>query len=243
MTCGIYAIVSKVDGKRYVGKSIDIEKRWTTHLSDLRRSTRKKDTNRHLFNSFRKYGEFNFGFEYLEITEENDTLLKEKELFWISTLRTNEREFGFNLRLDSDTKCIVSDETRKIISEQVKGEKNPNYGRRWTDDQKKAASELAIKNHQDGKYSSPETKQKYSETSKRFWSDNPEAKEKMRKKVSEARTTYKIAQYTLDSVLIKVWDSMYDILESNPDYFRIAIYNCCNGHKKSYRGFLWKKIV
>lgn len=42
---------------------------------------------------------------------------------------------------------------------------------------------------------------------------------------------------------IKVWETMYSLLIENPDYFRIAIYNCLNGHKKSYRGFVWRKII
>ena len=32
------------------------------------------------------------------------------------------------MRRDSSTGCLVLEETRKKISEAVKGEKNPNYG-------------------------------------------------------------------------------------------------------------------
>ena len=65
----------------------------------------------------------------------------------------------------------------------------------------------------------------------------------MRRKVSKAKTIFKIYQYSKEGDLIRKWDSMLDILEENPDYFRIAIYNCMNGYKKSYRGFIWKKFV
>lgn len=54
MTCGIYEIVNTVNGKRYVGSSIDIESRWNAHLRELRRGTHHAH---HLQHSFNKYGE------------------------------------------------------------------------------------------------------------------------------------------------------------------------------------------
>lgn len=243
MTCGIYAIVNKVDGKRYVGKSINIEARWGTHLRDLRREVIKKNSNRHLFNAFKEYGESNFGFEYLETVDNgDDDLLSFRELFWMDHLGSCNRIKGYNLRRDSSGKCIVQEETRKIISEKVKGELNPNYGNKWTIDQKAKASATAKELHKNGRYDSDETKRKHSEQSVLFWKENPEVKEQMRHKVSVSRTTYKIAQYDKNGVLVKVWDRMLEILENNPDFFRIAIYNCCNGYKKTYRGFVWKKV-
>ena len=244
MTCGIYAIVSKCDGKRYIGKSIDIEKRWSAHLGLLRKEKRSKDCNRHLFNSFKKYGEQNFGFEYLEVFDVvDDKLIAERELFWMETLDATCRSKGFNLRKDSDTKCIVSDETRQIISEAVKGERNPNYGNKWSDTQKARASNIAKQAHAAGRYSSEETRRKHSEWASRFWKENPDKKIQMAVKVSEAKTVYKIAQYDKQGNLIRVWDRMQQLIDHNPDFFRIAIYNCCNGYKKSYRGFLWKKVI
>lgn len=65
----------------------------------------------------------------------------------------------------------------------------------------------------------------------------------MAENVSISRTTFKIAQYDKQGNLIKIWDRMRLLLKDNPTYFPIAIYNCMNGYKKSYRGFLWKKIT
>ena len=39
---GIYAIKNKINNKIYIGRSTDIQRRWTTHLRDAR-----KDTYRH----------------------------------------------------------------------------------------------------------------------------------------------------------------------------------------------------
>lgn len=64
----------------------------------------------------------------------------------------------------------------------------------------------------------------------------------MRKKVSEARSRYRFRQLDKHTgELVKCWGSMDEILTTNPDYFRIAIYNVCNGYKKSYRGYKWEK--
>jgi len=244
MNCGIYAIVNVVNGKKYIGKSIDIERRWKSHLAQLRAENRNKNCNRYLFNAFKKYGESNFKLEYVELFDVVDEdLLSDRELFWMEELNTLNREFGYNLRKDSSGKCIVSDETRELISKSVIGDKNPNFGNYWTDEQKQHCSVIAKENHAKGLYSSLETRNKLSESSKKFWKENPEKKEMMKKKVSEKRTTYKIAQYTKSGELVKVWNTMFDILQENPDYFRIAIYNCVNGYKKSYRKFIWKKII
>ena len=34
---------------------------------------------------------------------------------------------------------------------------------------------------------------------------------------------------------------MLEIVEHNPNYHTKAIYGCCSGTKKSYKGFIWKK--
>lgn len=243
MSCGIYSIVNKVTGKRYVGKSINIEKRWRTHLSELRRSERKRGTNRHLFADFKKYSEDSFGFEYTEVLDENEELLAERELFWMKEYNSLDREFGYNLRYDSDTRCFVSSETKLLLSANNTGVLNPNFGNKWTEEQKLRASEIALLNHSLGRYRSEETLKKHSESSKLFWQNNKDKLEQMKNNVSKSRTTYQIGQYSKSGELIKVWETMYSLLIENPDYFRIAIYNCMNGHKKSYRGFVWRKII
>lgn len=243
MTCGIYAIVNKVSGKRYIGKSIDIEVRWRSHLSQLRNSTRSKDCNRYLYNAFQKYGETYFGFEYLEVLPSDDTTLAERELHWMEELNTLDSDFGYNLRKDSGTRCIVHQDTRDLLSELNTGEKNSNYGNHWNDAQKKYASDVALKNHASGKYSSAETKAKYSESAKKFWAENPDIRLVMAEKVSIAKTKYLIEQYDKQMNLIMIYGSMREVIEQNPEYYMPAIYNCCSGYKKSYRGFIWEKVL
>lgn len=63
---GIYRIKNLVNDKSYYGSSKNIEKRWKTHLNQLRN---KKHINCILQNAWNKYGENNFIFEIVEECE------------------------------------------------------------------------------------------------------------------------------------------------------------------------------
>ena len=52
--CGIYMILNLINGKRYIGSSIDIYNRLHEHLHNLKNN---KSHNNHLQNSWNKYGE------------------------------------------------------------------------------------------------------------------------------------------------------------------------------------------
>ena len=62
----------------------------------------------------------------------------------------------------------------------------------------------------------------------------------MAEKVSEKKTIYCFLQYTKEGVLVKEWSSMLQIKLEHPEYHDKAIYGCCSGTKKSYKGFIWK---
>lgn len=92
MKTGIYKIVCSITNRIYIGQSIDIEQRKSSHFSLLRRGAHP---NCYLQRSFKKYGETSFYFEILEECEE--ALLDNKELFWITRFQTTNRRKGFNL--------------------------------------------------------------------------------------------------------------------------------------------------
>ena len=121
---GIYVIQNNVNQKKYVGKALDIYRRIKAHVTAL--NTKDVNENRHLIASWHKYGRDSFTYYVIEYIndEDKDVLeqkLKDRELYWIKTLDTLDREKGYNLRLDSEGKCIVSDETReKCRNSQIK---------------------------------------------------------------------------------------------------------------------------
>lgn len=105
-TCGIYVITNQVNGKVYVGKSIDVPNRWRQHKWDLNKN---KHGNAYLQNAWNKYGAENFSFELLEECEEEILHLKEME--WVCTFSTTNRELGYNIR-EEDENNKLSEETK-----------------------------------------------------------------------------------------------------------------------------------
>lgn len=82
---GIYKITNKINGKIYVGQSIDIKERWYQHKYKAKHDT-EKGYNSAIHQAFRKYGEENFLFEVIE--ECSSECLDERERFWIKELES-----------------------------------------------------------------------------------------------------------------------------------------------------------
>lgn len=121
---GIYLIRNKVNNKIYIGKAKNIYERIRQHINLLNKKS--KDENIHLINSWHKYGRENFEYEVLEYCSID--LLEEKELLYIKQFNSLDRNIGYNMRLDTSTKCILPEETRKRMSESKKKlYADPNY--------------------------------------------------------------------------------------------------------------------
>lgn len=84
---GIYKITNKLNGKSYIGQSIDIKKRWEQHIKN---SGSNKNP---MYIDFKKYGTDNFLFEIIE--ECSKEKLDEKEIYWIKYFNTYYK--GYNL--------------------------------------------------------------------------------------------------------------------------------------------------
>ena len=79
---GIYKITNTITQKVYIGQSIDIRRRWTSHINILH------DTNNNiaekqsaLHQSMLKYGIDSFTFEIVELCSRDQ--LNEREQYWI----------------------------------------------------------------------------------------------------------------------------------------------------------------
>lgn len=240
MTIGIYAIINGVNKKRYIGKSKNIEKRIGQHFLLMNKDTISRSVNRHLFWSAKKHGIENFYWEVLEGFESVDeSLLADREIFWMEKFNTTDRDFGYNLVKDSSSKVIVHEETREIFKKIFIGENNPNFGNFWTDEQKSSMSQIAKHRHSSGLYYGDSWREKISERSKELWKDEDKKRE-MAESVSASRTSYFI-QKMKDGTVIAVWQNINQILHCNPGYKWQNIYAACNGSKKRYRGFLWER--
>ena len=119
---GIYCIRNILNGKRYIGKSKDIAKRFWRHKNSFENYAKdqeknKRRVNRHLANAVLLYGIENFAFEILQEFEEIDEdALADAEVYWMEFYNTTARDFGYNLMKDSSQKVIVHEETRALLS-------------------------------------------------------------------------------------------------------------------------------
>lgn len=243
---GIYSIVNVINGKRYIGKSKDIEVRIKAHKAALKKEVRGKDVNRYLFSSVKKYGLDNFRFEVIETHEVlDDSYMKDREIHFMDYYDTCNRASGYNLRRDSSSAHTVHADTRRLLSESNMGENNPNHGNAWSLEQKERMSKIKRQQVEDGVYDwmlTDENRAKISVRTTEMWKDT-DKKDRMARKVGCNRSELMFEEYDKVTLVLKrTWNSMQEILDAHPDYFRVAIYSVCNGHKKSYRGSVWRSI-
>jgi group I intron endonuclease len=134
---GIYKITSP-SGKIYIGQSVDCEKRFSQYK-------KLHSTNQtFLYNSLKKHGSENHNFEIIHLCLKEE--LNQLECHYISFFDTFNTLHGLNLTSGGDAPEMVSDETRKKISESIKGEKNGFYGKKHTEETKEKIRKIHIGN-------------------------------------------------------------------------------------------------
>lgn len=117
--CGVYKIENLINGKIYIGKSINVGRRWYEHKKELNEGNH---INKHLQSSWNKYGEDCFRFELLEdgLTE---TQALEREEYYIRYYETTNTLFGYNMT-DGGQSGVLSKESREKLSRQRIGKYN-----------------------------------------------------------------------------------------------------------------------
>lgn len=99
-----------VNGKVYIGQSIDIAARRQKHFSSLKNN---KHSNRHLQSTFNLYGVSAFKFTILELCDEVE--LNKKEAYYIQLFSSLSRANGFNIRAEENAYSKHSAETLEIM--------------------------------------------------------------------------------------------------------------------------------
>lgn len=94
---GIYKIENNTNGKIYIGQSVNIQRRWCCHKSELNCNTHP---NKHLQSSWNKYGEKSFTFSI--ITECEISELDKLEMCYIKKYKTYDEHYGYNLTIGGD---------------------------------------------------------------------------------------------------------------------------------------------
>lgn len=228
-------------GKVYIGiTSLEPEKRW--------KSGKGYPHNKYFTNAINRYGWENFTHEILftELSKE-EACQKETEL--IAFYKSNQREFGYNLEKGGYCGSIMSDETKRKISESSKGRKH-------TEEAKRKVSE-ANKGHE----VSIETRKKISEShkGKTTWNkgtkgickpnagsfkkgNTPWNKGLKGKRGELASNTKPVIQYDLSFNKIAIFISAIVACEKTGlpmnGYGNISA--CCRGKRKTAYGYIWR---
>lgn len=138
---GVYRIKNVVNGKIYIGSSVDLMNRMYCHKSRLRRGIHK---NPHLQSAWNKYGEENFEFTVLEIVENKDDVLDVEQLY-LDTYHPDYNVFKYTEYTRRDDH--LTDEHKEKISKSKQGtnvgEDNHFYGRKHSRETKKKLSIIA----------------------------------------------------------------------------------------------------
>ena len=147
---GIYKIINTINKKIYIGQSVDIKNRFSCH----KHNALVKNIKHPLYDSIRYYGIDNFEFIILEeILAIIDLDLR--ELYWINHYKSNDKNYGYNLRLDCRTSKGFkhSEETKLNMSLAQKGKKRKPHSEE---------TKQKISSSEKGKIVSDETKTKIS---------------------------------------------------------------------------------
>ena len=118
----IYMVENKINKKRYIGQTIqkNIKDRWNSH-----KNLKHKTVGKILFNAYKKYSVDNFEYKIICICFDEDTNRYEEEYIKkYDTIYPN----GYNLLPGGNNKKH-NEYTKKMISESLKGENNPQYGK------------------------------------------------------------------------------------------------------------------
>lgn len=145
----IYVITNKINGKRYVGQTVQhLENRWSMHKSGSSGCLALKA-------AFKKYGIENFTIEQIDSANSLEELSK-KEREHIKFLNSIS-PLGYNLTTGGEQVVYskasrkkmsesgkkrrpISETTRQKLSECRKGPKNPNFGKKFTEEHRRKLS-------------------------------------------------------------------------------------------------------
>jgi len=125
LTSGIYKICNLVNGKIYVGQTVNLHHRKDQHISALKTV---KHSNPHLQSAWNKYGDSMFEFSILEVC--HFAQLNERENFWIEFLESWKSDRGYNLDRLAQGTGPRSPETKALISKKLMGHPHSEEARR-----------------------------------------------------------------------------------------------------------------
>lgn len=238
MVCGVYEIVNISNGKRYVGSSVDIERRWAGHRHRLRKNI---STSHALKAAWAKYGEENFVFRILELCDVESLIQCEQKHI------DQKSEYNIRKIADSNIGRVISDEERAMRS--VVGKlahaNNPDLA---------AASSERVKAQWENPDWAAKTSESIRQAATKAWADPLKKKERLAKRnTPEYRAT--MSSVTTGENNPRYDPTLYDFISPTGEVFtetklsinakiglsRTHLTKLCSGKANSVKGWTIKK--
>lgn len=213
----IYSITNKLNGKMYIGQTMNFKKRKKDHICSAREGKIKT----HLYISMREYGIDNFKFEIIEDNIDNDKL-NERETYYIKKYDTYHK--GYNMTYGGENITKNNPKVKEKISKIIKKQwEDGFYDYRKTNIQK--AMEVAHKNA--------------SKRTKEMWK-NEELKKRISKKIGEKLSKPIIAYNENEEILFTSYTKAVEYLKDKGyKAYKEEICRFKNKDKKKY-DYYWK---
>lgn len=215
---GIYKIENKINGKKYIGQSVNIKQRWSEHRSMLRHNYHE---NQHLQNAWNKYGEKNFIHSVIEECKQDE--LNKREKYWIKYYQSYKREKGYNISME---------ENGKIYNPILQFDLSGNFIKEW-DRPIEASNKTNIcintiygclnKKHKNAGNYIWVRKSDYKNIDSLSW-------------YLQNQTHKNVLQYDKNGNFIKRWNSLSEAVKE----YGTTITQCCLHYVLTAYGYIWK---
>lgn len=210
---GIYKVTNKINGKVYIGQSVDIGRRWRQHM------TAEDDSYFH--KAIQKYGVENFEWEVIEQCKKKD--LDEREVYWIEYYDSFNK--GYNRTKGGDG---VSG-----------GEDHPRWKGGVSSDPEYSKQYYQANKEQKKQYSKQHYKQYYEENKEKV----KEYKEANKEKKKEYDKQYYKQYYAVNKEKKKEYDKQYyEENKEKRKQYRKEYYEANKEKRKEYNRQRNKKI-
>ena len=126
---GIYCITCLIDGRKYIGKSINLNDRKREFENFCRHDSKTKAyAGKYINEALKKYGLYNFQRTILTHCKEEE--LDKMEQFYIDRLKTEDEKYGFNIQVKREkkqTKTLLRLQFDKRYTETIENFENYAY--------------------------------------------------------------------------------------------------------------------
>lgn len=238
---GIYMIRNKINGKVYIGQTIDLENRWMQHRSRLKC---EKHENKHLQAAYNLYGKD--AFDYIFLEECNEDQLDEKETFYIQYY--DSYNSGYNQDLGGQGCRGYKHSEEEILK--MRYIQNPkavlqldmelNIVNEWISCSH-AGKTLGFSASGIKSCCNRENRQKtiggfYWIYKEEYENNTVDWNYYLNRNNSKPKS---VSQFDLHMNLIKIWDSVYQA-QIVGGYASSEIFAVCNRRKRTHKGFVWR---